>query len=92
MPKPRSCPNCNNRIGISSGFSFDKDLNLICKRCGKKAYSTEEEKTTTYNYAANQSQGYGSHAHGGVRIHDEEGGHMSDYPNYMGMGRGDMCG
>lgn len=47
MPKPRTCQHCKARLPYSGGFLFDKDLNLICKACGKVVFSTKEESTVT---------------------------------------------
>jgi hypothetical protein len=53
--KPRLCPGCKKQLPIGTGYSFDKDNNLICD-CGKVVFPTSAEienkmeKPTQYNY------------------------------------------
>ena len=40
MAKPRKCPHC--QISIGKEYTFDENLNFICKKCGKVAYPAVE--------------------------------------------------
>lgn len=40
IKKARTCLHCDTEIPIETGYSFDKDLSIICGKCGKVAYST----------------------------------------------------
>jgi hypothetical protein len=63
MSKPRLCPNCKSSLPIGTGYSFDKDNNLICDGCKKVVFPTTAEtenkmdKPTQHNY---KTSGYHS--------------------------------
>ena len=40
MSKPRTCPSCRAVLGMVDGYSFDSDLSLRCKICGKVVFPT----------------------------------------------------
>jgi len=85
MAKPRLCPNCRKNIPIDHGFSFDKQLNLICGKCNKIAFPASEQAENSSKPASNNSYTTYSPTGGGV----SHGGGSSYYANrHWGGGAG----
>lgn len=57
--QPRKCPQCGKTIQNESGHSFDKNLNLICGKCGKVAFPTDYSKNNEIDQAIRALKGGG---------------------------------
>lgn len=37
MARVRCCPHCKKKVPLDEGYTFDKDLNMVCS-CGKTIF------------------------------------------------------
>lgn len=59
--KPRTCPHCSAVFGVSDGFHFDGQMNLVCGSCRKIAFpATSQAEWTGYPGADRPVTGNGS--------------------------------
>ena len=76
--KPRTCPHCQTVLPIVEGYTFDKDLNLLCGSCHKIVFPATVQ-------AEWQGQPYNPSHHNGSYGPEMRRKHMQ-----MGMIPGDM--
>ena len=57
--KPRICPHCKKRIGIDTGYDFDKNCSLVCGFCKKVVVPTIEKDEPKPYFAHKGTPPYG---------------------------------